>query len=120
VANSLRDKELAAEKACEGGSLADCEYRYCNGGVNDDCRAHVLQAAKVAGDNWYLRDTGKTQADGATRYDVRCIPAGARAMFDVAVTCAGQAGPNRCRTLGKSAAFARLDLAAAAMCAAAK
>lgn len=118
--NSLRDKERAAEKACEGGSLADCEYRYCNGGMNEECRGHVLQAAKVAGDNWYLRDTGKAQADGSTRYEVRCVPAGARAMREVVVSCAGQAGPSRCRGLGTSSAFARLDLAAAAMCAAVK
>lgn len=118
--NSLRDKERAAERACESGSLADCEYRYCNGGVNEECRARVLQAAKVAGDIWYLRDAGKPQADGATRYDVRCVPAGARTMREVVVMCAGQAGPNRCRSQGTSAAFARLDLAAAAMCAAAK
>lgn len=118
--SSLKEKESAAEKACEGGSLADCEYRYCNGSVNDECRARVLQAAKVSGDNWYLRDTGKAQADGSTRYDVRCVPAGARAMREVVVMCAGQAGPSRCRGLGTSSAFARLDLAAAAMCVAAK
>jgi len=114
--NSLREKEAAAEKACEAGSLADCEYRYCAGSVNDECRARVLQAAKVAGDNWYLRDTGASQPDGSTRYDVRCIPAGARAMRDVAVTCSGTAGPNRCSSPGASAAYARLDLAAAALC----
>ncbi len=118
--NRLREKERAAERACDAGSLADCEYRYCSGGVSEDCRARVLQAAKVAGDNWYLPDTGKTLPDGATRYDVRCVPAGARAARDVVVTCAGQAGPNRCRALGTSTAFARLDLAAAAMCAAAR
>lgn len=114
--NSLRDKELAAEKACEGGSLADCEYRYCSGTVNDECRARVLQAAKVAGDDWYLRDTGTPQADGSTRYDVRCLALGNRAMRDVVVTCSGQAGPNRCSSSGATAAYARLDLAAAALC----
>lgn len=118
--NSLRDKERAAEKACEGGSLADCEYRYCNGAVNQECRAHVLRSAKVAGNDWYLRDAGKPQPDGSTRYEVRCVPEGARAMREVVVVCSGQAGPNRCTTMGTSAAFARLDLAAAQTCAAVK
>lgn len=117
--NSLREKELAAEKACESGSLADCEYRYCSGSVNEECRARVLQAAKVAGDDWYLRDTGAPQADGSTRYDVRCIPVGARAVRDVVVTCSGAAGPNRCSSVG-AAAHARLDLAATASCRAGK
>lgn len=114
--NSLRDKEQAAEKACEAGSLADCEYRYCNGGINDECRARVLQAAKVAGDTWYLRDTGKPQPDGSTRYEVRCVPAGARIMRDVVVTCSGTAGPNRCLSAGSTSGQARLDLAATAVC----
>lgn len=118
--NSLREKEAAAEKACEAGSLADCEYRYCAGSVNDECRARVLQAAKVAGDTWYLRDTGKNQPDGSTRYDVRCIPAGARAMREVAVTCSGKAGPDRCASPGATTAYARLDLAAGALCTAVK
>ena len=114
--NSLREKELAAEKACEAGSLADCEYRYCSGSVNDECRARVLQAAKVAGDDWYLRDTGKPQADGSTRYEVRCLSVGERAMREVVVTCSGQAGPNRCSSPGATAAHSRLDLAATALC----
>jgi hypothetical protein len=114
--NSLREKEQAAEKACEAGSLSDCEYRYCNGAVSDECRTRVLQAAKVAGENWYLRDTGKPQADGSTRYDVRCIPAGARIMRDVVMTCSGTAGPNRCTSVGSTAGQARLDLAATAAC----
>jgi hypothetical protein len=114
--NSLREKEAAAEKACEAGSLADCEYRYCAGSVNDECRAHVLQAAKVAGDDWYLRDTGTPQPDGSTRYDVRCIPPGARSMRDVVVICSGTAGPSRCASSAATTAYARLDLAAGALC----
>jgi Domain of unknown function (DUF4124) len=114
--NSLREKEQAAEKACEAGSLSDCEYRYCNGAISDECRARVLQAAKVAGENWYLRDTGKPQADGSTRYDVRCIPAGARTMRDVVMACSGKAGPNRCTSAGATTGQARLDLAATAVC----
>ena len=115
--HSLRDKERKAEQSCEAGSLADCEYRYCNGGVSDDCRTHVLQAAKVAGDNWYLRDTGKPLPDGSTAYDVRCIPEGARVMRDLKITCSAQAGPARCSSGGAQASYARLDLAAAKSCA---
>jgi hypothetical protein len=113
---SLRDKERKAEQACEAGSLADCEYRYCNGGVNEDCRTHVLRAAKVAGDNWYLRDTGKPQPDGSTRYNVRCVPVGVRSIRDVAVICAAQAGPTKCMAMGSTVGQSRLDLAAAALC----
>jgi hypothetical protein len=115
--NSLREKERKAEQGCEAGSLADCEYRYCNGGVNDDCRAHVLQAAKVAGDNWYLRNTGKPQADGSTVYEVRCVPAGAHVMRDLSVSCSAIAGPNRCSSGTGSTGFARLDTAAVKLCA---
>lgn len=114
--NSLKEKEQTAEKACEAGSLADCEYRYCNGALNDECRARVLQAAKVAGGNWYLRDTGQPQADGSTRYDVRCIPASARIIRDVVVTCSAKAGPDRCTSAGSAKGESRLDLAAVAVC----
>ena len=116
--NSLKQKELAAEKACEAGSVADCEYRYCAGHVNDECRARVLQAAKVAGDNWFLRDTGTALAGGSTRYDVRCLAVGAPAIREVIVTCSGEAGPNRCGGNVGASKYSRLDLAAAAMCAA--
>jgi Domain of unknown function (DUF4124) len=113
---SLKDKERNAEQACESGSLADCEYRYCNGGVSEECRSRVLRAAKIAGDNWYLRDTGKSQPDGSTRYDVRCVPPGVRAIRDVAVVCAAKAGPTKCMAMGSSIGQSRLDLAAAALC----
>lgn len=114
--NSLRTKEQQAEKACATGSLADCEYRYCSGAVNDACRTHVLQAAKVAGDNWYLRDTGKPQPDGTTRYNVRCVPPGIRAIRDVVVICAANAGPTKCAVMGSSVGQPRLDQAASATC----
>jgi hypothetical protein len=114
--NSLRDKERAAEKACESGSLADCEYRYCNGSINEECRTRVLQTAKVAGDNWYLPDTGKQQPDGSTRYTVRCVPATARAMRDVVITCSGKAAPNRCADTSGTVA-PQLDQAATTVCA---
>jgi|JRYD01.1.fsa_nt_gb hypothetical protein len=116
--NDLREKERAAERACETGSLVDCEYRYCSGSVSEECRARVLQAAKVAGDNWYLRDTGTPLPDGSTRYEVRCVVPNARAIADVVVTCSGSAGPDRCSAAGRSAAHGRLDLAAAAVCSA--
>jgi hypothetical protein len=116
--NHLREKERAAERACAAGSLADCEYRYCSGSVNEECRTRVLNAAKVAGNDWYLRETGRTQSDGATRYEIRCVPPGARTLRDVVVTCTGAAGPARCSSQGASNSFARLDLAAAALCAA--
>ena len=114
--NSLRDKERKAEVACKTGSLSDCEYRYCNGGVSDECRTNVLQAAKVAGDTWYLRDTGNPLPDGSTRYNVRCIPPGSRAIRDVAIICAAKAGPTKCMALGSSVGQSRLDLAASALC----
>ena len=114
--NSLREKEQKAEAACKTGSLPDCEYRYCNGGVNDECRSRVLQAAKVAGESWYLRDTGQPLPDGSTRYNVRCVPQGIRAIRDVAIVCAARAGPTKCMALGSSVGQSRLDLAATALC----
>ncbi|HVF16634.1 MAG TPA: hypothetical protein VNA21_06970 [Steroidobacteraceae bacterium] len=114
--NSLKDKERKTEQACEAGSLADCEDRYCSGGVSDECRARVLQAAKVAGDNWYLRDTGQPQSDGSTRYNVRCVPPGVRAIRDTTILCAAKAGPSKCMGMGSSSGQARLDLAATALC----
>ena len=115
--NSLKEKERKTEQACESGSLADCEDRYCNGGVSDECRARVLQVAKVAGESWYLRDTGQPQADGSTRYNVRCVPQGVRAIRDITVLCAAKAGPSKCLAMGTSAGQPRLDLAATAACA---
>jgi hypothetical protein len=114
--NTLKEKERKAEQACEAGSLADCEDRYCSGGVSDECRSRVLQAAKVAGDNWYLRDTGQPQPDGSTRYNVRCVPAGVRAIRDTIIMCSAKAGPNKCMGMGSSNGQARLDLAASALC----
>lgn len=114
---SLREKERKAERECETGSLADCEQRYCADGLSEDCRAKVLQAAKVAGGNWYLRDTGKAQSDGSTLYNVRCIPAEARAVRDIVVTCNAEAGPNRCGSGAGRPSYARLDLAATKLCA---
>jgi Domain of unknown function (DUF4124) len=114
--NSLKEKERTAEQACENGSLADCEYRYCNGGVSDECRTHVLQAAKVAGDNWYLRDNASPQPDGSTRYDVRCVQQGVRIMRDVAVICAAKAGPSKCMAMGGKSGHPQLNLAASALC----
>jgi len=118
--NSLKQKEREAEQACEAGSLADCEFRYCSGGANDECRFFVLQAAKVSGENWYLREGASPQPDGSTRYEVRCMPVGVRTTRDIAITCAAQAGLGRC--VGAPAAdlasgYPRLDVAATALCA---
>ncbi|HEY8537435.1 MAG TPA: DUF4124 domain-containing protein [Steroidobacteraceae bacterium] len=114
--NSLREKEQAAEQACAAGSLADCERRYCGGNVSDQCRARVLQTAKVAGETWYLRDAGQVLPDGSTRYQVVCVPPGAPMLREVSVTCSGTAGPNRCASSGNATGFPRLDAAAAALC----
>jgi hypothetical protein len=114
--SSLKEKERKAEQACENGSLADCEYRYCNGGVSDECRTHVLQAAKVAGDNWYLRDNAVPQADGSTRYNVRCVQQGVRMIRDVAVICAAKAGPSKCMAMGAASGHPQLNLAASTLC----
>lgn len=114
--NSLKDKERKAEQACEAGSLADCEYRYCNGSVSDECRARVLQAAKVAGENWYLRDSALPQPDGSTRYNVRCVQKGVRIMRDIAVICAAKAGPAKCMALGGTSGHPQLNVAASTLC----
>jgi hypothetical protein len=114
--SSLREKEQAAEKACAAGSLPDCEHRYCGGNVSDQCRAHVLQAAKVAGESWYLRDSGQGLPDGSTRYQVVCVPAGAPALREVAVICSGTAGSKRCSGADSADGYPRLDAAAAALC----
>lgn len=113
---SLKEKERKSEQACEAGSLVACEERYCNGGASDECRSRVLQVAKVAGESWYLRDTGLPQADGSTRYNVRCVPQGVRIIRDITILCAAKAGPGKCIAMGSSAGQARLDLAATAAC----
>lgn len=114
--SSLKEKERKAEQACEAGSLPDCEYRYCNGGVSEECRSHVLQAAKVAGDNWYLRDNALPQPDGSTRYNVRCVQQGVRIMRDVAVICAAKAGPSKCMAMGATSGHPQLNVAAGTLC----
>lgn len=113
---SLKEKERQAAQACESGSLPDCEYRYCNGGVSEECRTHVLQAAKVAGDNWYLRENALPQPDGSTRYNVRCVKQGVRVMRDLAVMCAAKAGPSKCMAMGGTSGFPQLNLAASTLC----
>lgn len=114
--NRLRERELAAEKSCAAGSLADCEYRYCAGGVNDECRAKVLATAKITGEDWYMRDTGQTLPDGSVRYQVRCIPAGARIMREVVVTCTGSTEQSRCTSDAQSKPHSRFDFAANDAC----
>jgi hypothetical protein len=111
----LREQERKSGLACEGGSLPDCERRYCIDGITDECRSRVLQAAKVSGDTWYLRDQ-RSLKDGAVAYQVRCAKEGVRAIQDVTITCSGPPGPNRCVLSDAQRGFARLDQAAVSYC----
>lgn len=113
--NHLREQERQAGVACDGGSLPDCERRYCADGVTEECRRRVLGAAKIAGDTWYLRSQ-RAIANGGTSYEVRCVVEGVRTVRDVTIECSGLAGPNRCELLGTGQRFARLDQAAAKFC----
>lgn len=117
--NHLREQEHRAQLGCEGGSLRDCEERYCKDGAGKACRTHVLQAAKLSGDAWYLRGEEQRQADGAATYSIRCIPEGISEISDVTITCSAAAGPNRCYGVQPGQGFARLDQAAASICSAA-
>lgn len=116
--NLLRETERKAELECEGGSLAACEERYCREGLDADCRARVLRTAKLAGETWYLHEETAGAADGSTEYSVRCIPEGATAPRDLTITCASDAGPNRCRATDTNRGFPRLAAAATQHCAA--
>jgi hypothetical protein len=113
--NLLKEKERKSEVDCEAGSLAACEERYCRDGVDPDCRARVLRTARLAGENWYLRQEENGRGDGRTRYHVRCVPERGAAR-DITIECAQQASPDRCSSGQRS--FARLDQAAAQSCAA--
>lgn len=112
----LKEQERQTQLACEGGLLSACEERYCSDGAGPQCRARVLQTAKLAGETWYLREEGKRQTDDSMRYNVRCIWDGVRSTRDVAVTCAAKAGPQRCSDGKQPEAFERLDAAASSYC----
>ena len=114
--NHLREQEGKAALACEGGSLIDCERRYCPDGMTDECRTRVMQSANVSGDTWYLRDQ-RTLQDGGTAYQIRCAAPGEREIRDATVTCAGPPGPKRCFVLAPQQGFSRLDQAASSYCA---
>lgn len=114
--NSLREQERKAELACEGGSLPDCEIRYCSDGASEECRLRVLESAKLSGDTWYLREEAQQQDDGSTSYKIRCIQKDVMETRDATITCAAQAGPRRCYASKTQAGFARLDLAASGHC----
>ena len=116
--NSLREGERKAELACEGGSLLDCEIRYCSDGASEECRLRVLESAKFSGDTWYLREEAQLLDDGATAYKVRCILKDVMVTSDTTVTCAAQMSPNRCHAAKPEEGFARLDLAASSYCSA--
>jgi hypothetical protein len=113
--NHLREQERKAATACEAGSLADCEERYCPDGMTDECRTRVMEAASVSGDAWYLRSQ-RTLQDGGTAYQVRCATLGLREIKDATVTCAGPPGPKRCFVTHPQQGFARLDQAASNYC----
>ncbi|MFO7305664.1 MAG: DUF4124 domain-containing protein [Gammaproteobacteria bacterium] len=112
----LREQERQATLACERGSLEDCERRYCMDGMTEECRRRVLEAAKIAGDTWYVRSQ-RPRAQGGVSYEVRCAVAGARDLRDAIVECAGLAGPDRCELIATRQRFARFDQAAASFCA---
>jgi len=113
--NRLREKEKQAQLACEAGSLPACEERYCADGAGPQCRTRVLKVAKSTGETWYLREERKL-AYGATGYSVRCIWEGVRTTRDVSVTCAEQAGPQRCSAAGSEKSFAQWAAAASDSC----
>jgi len=112
----LRDSERNSEQACEAGSLAACEQRYCRERIDADCRSRVQRTARMAGDTWYLRDETRDTNAGITKYLVRCIPEGARKSNDIMVTCSSEAGPNRCYLADPQRGFSRLAQAAASNC----
>ena len=111
----IRDDERKAAAACETGSLADCERRYCAEGVTEECKREVLQSAQLSGATWYLRDQRKVP-DGPTLYSVRCLKLGERAIREATITCAPAAAPDRCHLSQGEQTFARLDLAAGSYC----
>lgn len=113
---ALRQAEEGAERACEGGSLADCETRYCHEGANEICRQSVLRTAELSGDNWYLRKTNARGADGSQTYDVRCIHKDVPQTNDVTITCK-QAPTRRCLTGDSKNTFDGLREAADRSCA---
>ena len=113
--NQLRKEEQQHQAACEAGSLPDCEKRYCQDGMSEECRRRVFETAKLSGESWYLREQ-RAQANGATLYSVRCALAGSAQIRDVAVTCSPVAGPERCSSTSSAQAFPRLDQAAQASC----
>lgn len=114
--NHLKEKERLTQQACEAGSLAACEERYCSDGAGPQCRSRVMQTAKLTGESWYLREAGKRQPDESTRYGVRCIWEGLRSTRDVTVVCAAKTGPQRCSDGNQSEAFDRLETAASSYC----
>lgn len=114
--NQLREQERQASIACERGSLEDCERRYCADGITDECRQHVLGAAKVTGDTWYLRGQ-QPLAQGGVSYEIRCAVAGVRSIRDATIQCVSAAGSARCEVTATRQRYARLDQAAAGFCA---
>lgn len=113
---SLRANERKLEQDCDAGRLAACEERYCGDGATKECRARVQQTATASGPQWYLRGTPKRQVDGSTTYAVRCLQEGDLAMQDIELSCAANAGPQRCRASDAAQGGATMSAAAAQRC----
>jgi hypothetical protein len=116
----LRALEKEQELSCEAGSLTACEQRYCRDGATADCRERVRALATVSGANWYLRFQHKRAADAPAVYAIRCLGADSRQIHDITVSCAPNAGPQRCQSGTQSGGFPKLDVAAAAACSVAR
>lgn len=117
-ANVVREVEITPEVACEAGSLHDCEQLYCRNGMNEECRKHVMQTAKISSDTWYLREQRAAKDNRTTTYAIRCMTEPARPLRDLTITCSAAPGPHRCSTQPQSAnsGYPRLDKAAAGYC----
>jgi hypothetical protein len=108
--------QFKAEVACDGGSLSDCEERYCRDGATEECRTRVLQTAKISGETWYLREQGPVQDNGAIAYQVRCITRNKRDIRDLTITCAAASNEQRCSIAAAKSGYPRLDRAASGYC----
>ena len=116
--NNRGARVITGKAACANGSLPDCEEQYCRNGITGECRRHILNVAQISGDEWYLRQQGPVQSDGAIKYYVRCFGEDQREIRDLTITCSAITGPNRCYSNTPQSGFARLDLAASKYCAA--
>jgi hypothetical protein len=112
---ALRDAERKAELACEAGSLADCEERFCKEGATEKCRQSVQRTADVTGDTWYLRSTREREIGGALLHEIRCIVKDQTKMRDAVVTCVNES-PRFCYVGNPEQRFADLNITASTHC----